>query len=326
MAIVGLDIGGTKCAVVRASDDGRIMASEAIPTSRPRTTLEALFRLIEDFNPGQAPLFGVSCGSPLDARRGTILSPPNLPGWDEIAICELLVERFGGQAWLMNDANAGALAEWRFGAGQGMCNVVFLTAGTGMGAGLILDGRLYEGTAGHAGEVGHMRLEPEGQVGYGKAGSFEGLCSGGGIGRIARDEAAARGGCVAFLPPGGAVDDISARDVAEAARQGDALALDILQTAGRRLGRALAVIVDFLNPECIVLGSVYARCEDILREPMLETLRQEALPQSLADCRTVPAALGEDIGNYAAVAVALYRAGLLDARASGYPEPVGDPA
>ena len=305
MAIIGLDIGGTKCAVVRATDSGRIMAVETIPTSAPRPTLEALFRIVEDMAPGDNPLFGVSCGSPLDHEAGVILSPPNLPGWDRIEIVHDLTKRFGGRAWLMNDANAGALAEWRFGAGRQCRNVIFLTAGTGMGAGLILDGRLYEGTGGHAGEVGHTRLEPDGPVGYGKAGSFEGLCSGGGIGRVAQDLARDRGDESLFGAP--SLDEISARHVAEAARAGDETAVEILSLTGRRLGRALAVLVDILNPQCIVLGSVFVRCEDFLRPAMAEALAEEALPQSLRDCRVEPAQLGENIGNVAAVSVALYR-------------------
>jgi glucokinase len=222
-----------------------------------------------------------------------------------------LVQRFGGEAYLMNDANAGALAEWTYGAAADCRDVVFLTFGTGMGAGLILDGRLFEGASGSAGEVGHMRLAERGPVGYGKAGSFEGLCSGGGIAQLARDAARERDGRVAFNP--GSIDDITAWHVAQAAERGDEVATSLLAAVGETLGRGLAVLVDVLNPQVIVLGSIYVRCREFLEPAMRRTLEAEALPQALRDCRVVPAALGEALGDYAAVAVARYRRGELGA-------------
>jgi len=179
-AVIGLDIGGTKCGVIRADEQGRISEVRQFPTGTCRETLERMFAEIAKLQPGKLPLFGVSCGDPQDAKRGIILGPPNLPGWDHVPIKAMLEERFGGEAHLMNDANAGALAEWRFGAGRGTRSMVFITCGTGFGAGMVLDGRLYEGASGAAGEIGHVRLEPDGPVGYGKAGSAEGFCSGAG--------------------------------------------------------------------------------------------------------------------------------------------------
>lgn len=307
MTVIGLDIGGTKCAVAIAGDDGVPREIARIPTGSPGPTLDALFAAIDQCNPGNSPVFGVSCGSPLDAATGVILSPPNLPGWDAVPIVSQVVERFGGEAHLMNDANAGALAEWMRGAARGCRDIVFLTFGTGMGAGLILGGRLYEGASGDAGEVGHMRLAERGPVGYGKAGSFEGLCSGGGIAQLAQQAARERDGRVAFNP--GSIDGITAQHVARAAERGDELAAQLLADAGESLGRGLAVIVDVLNPEVIVLGSIYVRSRKFIEPAMQRALEEEALPQSLRACRIVPAALGEEIGNYAAIAVARYRRG-----------------
>jgi glucokinase len=207
----------------------------------------------------------------------------------------------------MNDANAGALAEWKHGAAIGCRNVVFLTFGTGMGAGIILDNRLYEGTSGYAGEVGHVRLAASGPVGYGKAGSFEGLCSGGGIGRLAQAKARELGGRVAFNP--GSIEDITARDVAQAAERGDPVATELLSTVGWYLGLGLSFLIDILNPQIIVMGGIFGRCDKFLEPTMRQALQEESLPRPLRDCRIVPAALGEDIGNYAAVAVARYRKG-----------------
>ena len=217
-------------------------------------------------------------------------------------------ERYGVPAALQNDANAAALAEWRWGAGRGCRNVIFLTFGTGMGAGLILDGRLYSGTNDLAGEVGHIRLEADGPLGYGKAGSFEGFCSGGGIARLAAQMAAAEIGAgrpPAFCPSLADLAAVTTEKVAEAAHRGDLLAKQVFEIAARELGRGLAILVDVLNPERIVIGSIYARQMDLLREKMLESLRQEALPGALAVCQVVPAGLGEAVGDLASLSVAL---------------------
>lgn len=294
MTIIGIDIGGTKCAIVRAGADGAPVELRRFATTTVVETLARLFSAVADAKPGAAPVFGVACGGPLDSAAGVILSPPNLPGWDRIDIVRELTTRFGGRAFLMNDANAGALAEWRFGAARGCRNVIFLTHGTGMGAGLILDGRLYEGTTGDAGEVGHLRLAPDGPVGYGKPGSFEGFCSGGGLALQARTH-------------GGFGTHATARDLIEAARAGNPEALGILAASGHFLGQALAVLVDILNPDVIVLGSLYARAGEFFATGMRQALAAEALPRPLQACRIVPATLGEQIGNYAAVAVAQYR-------------------
>jgi len=307
MNIVGLDIGGTKCAVIRVDLEGIPHEVKRFPTTSVRDTLNEFYGTIEEMNPGGDPVFGVSCGGPLDSEEGVILSPPNLPGWDQVPIVKELTDRFGGEAYLMNDANAGALAEWKHGAAIGCRNVVFLTFGTGMGAGIILDNRLYEGTSGYAGEVGHVRLAASGPVGYGKAGSFEGLCSGGGIGRLAQAKARELGGRVAFNP--GSIEDITARDVAQAAERGDPVATELLSTVGWYLGLGLSFLIDILNPQIIVMGGIFGRCDKFLEPTMRQALQEESLPRPLRDCRIVPAALGEDIGNYAAVAVARYRKG-----------------
>jgi glucokinase len=297
MKVIGIDIGGTKSAVCAAphfTSDGPLPEYERVPvaTADPDTTLAALEAAVERLGPGPEPCFGISCGDPLDLPGGRILGPPNLPGWKDVPIVRRLLERFGGSARLMNDANAGALAEWWFGAGRGTRNLVFCTHGSGFGAGLVLEGRLYEGTTGGAGEIGHVRLTREGPLGYGKAGSVEGWISGGGIAR----QAAASG-----------LAADSAREVAEAARGGDAAARALLHQSGRRLGEALAVLVDLFNPEVIVLGGLFPRIGDLLAPAMEESLRAEALPRARAACRIVPAQLGERIGDVAALCAAVYR-------------------
>ena len=307
MNIIGIDLGGTKCALSVPDGPARVHEVVRFATTEVKGTRERISAEIAKLAPTRDTVFGVSCGGPLDARRGLILSPPNLPGWDRIPICDELTQRFGGRAFLMNDANACALAEWQFGAGRGCQSMLFLTMGTGMGGGLILDGRLYEGVTGNAGEVGHLRMAPDGPVGYNKAGSFEGFCSGGGIAQLARRRVADFTGAstLKLLPP----EQLTARELGRAAEAGDELALALWCEVGERLGGALAWFIDILNPERIVIGSIYQRCERFIAPSMQAVIAREALPDSVRDCRVLPAVLGEELGSYAAVAIARYHAG-----------------
>lgn len=312
----GVDIGGTKCAVVigkAAGDAVQVVGKRMYPTpASPQEAVASFVRqlreLMEEHGVERLEAVGVSCGSPLDSRSGLILSPPNLPHWDRIDVIGPLQAEFGAPAGLQNDANACALAEWRWGAGRGCGSMVFLTFGTGMGAGLILDGKLYVGANDMAGEVGHMRLAEDGPVGYGKAGSFEGFCSGGGIAALAKAMAERhlrQGGVTAFCGTAKELSGITAKKVGEAAQQGDPLALEIFRIVGEKLGKGLAVLVDLLNPERIVIGSIYGRQRALLEPIALDILRKEALPISLAACSVVPAELGESLGDLASLSVAM---------------------
>ena len=306
---IGIDIGGTKCAVVkgRKRENGEIEIIEKIrfETLAFRETFEKIMTSVEALMPCEK--IGISCGGPLDERKGIILSPPNLPGWDEVHITEELEKRFGVPARLCNDANACALAEWKFGAGKGCENMIFMTFGTGLGAGLIIDGNLYSGANGMAGEAGHIRLEKSGPVGYGKAGSFEGFCSGGGIARLAKAyarEALADGRIAFSCENEEKIEAINTKMIADLAKGGDRDAIEIFNRSATRLGMGLSILIDILNPEKIVLGGIYTRCEELFSVKMQEVLKSEALPESLSVCKIVPAALGESIGDIAALAVA----------------------
>ena len=299
--LIGIDIGGTKCAVVQGDREMNITGKVRMDTGNVKDTLEKIFEAVEAFGPCEA--IGVSCGGPLDEENGIICSPPNLPGWDDIHITEMLTERFGVPAYMRNDANACALAEWRYGAGKGTNNMIFLTFGTGMGAGLILNGALYSGTNGNAGEVGHMRLERFGPVGYGKMGSLEGFCSGGGMAQLGKMLAERHLQTGAKLPY--KKEEITAKLLAEQARLGDPVACETYRITGEKLGFALSLMIDMLNPEAIVIGSVFARSEDLLRDHAERIIREEALPQNSCVCKLVPAALGEKIGDIAALTVAV---------------------
>lgn len=308
--ILGFDIGGTKCAVVAAETGPNGIAvtdKKKIPTDlqvSPAEMIGRLLQLADEVCGGKKPdAVGISCGGPLDAKKGVILGPPNLPGWDHVPVTEQIGAHFGVPVRLQNDANACALAEWKFGAGQGTENMIFLTFGTGLGAGLILNGKLYSGTNDNAGEVGHIRLEDDGPVGYGKAGSFEGFCSGGGITRLGKAlaEEAIKVGTVPLYADG----EITAKTIAAAAEKGDKTALEVYRICGEKLGKGLSVLIDLLNPERIVIGSIFARSRDLIWEHAKRVIEKEALPVSARVCQVVPAALGEQIGDYAALGVAL---------------------
>ena len=308
-AYIGIDIGGTKCAVIKGIlEEGkmRIERRIAFPTVSVKETLGRILEEARNMLPATA--VGISCGGPLDENRGVILSPPNLPDWDEIYICKLLEEALGIPAALRNDANACALAEWKFGAGVGVNNMVFLTFGTGLGAGIIADGRLYSGANGNAGEVGHIRLSDDGPTGYGKRGSFEGFCSGGGIAQLGRRRASlalSEGKEIFGCKCAADIEKLDTKTLSILARGGDGEAAAVFSESGKRLGEGLAKIIDTLNPERIVIGSVFARCEELLRPAMEESLNREALGISLGACEILPAKLGEEIGDYAALGVAM---------------------
>jgi glucokinase len=319
--IIGVDIGGTKCAVTLGSEQGgdiTVLDKLRFPTETNRGVQYSIDRIIENIGtilerngkkPGDMAAIGISCGGPLDSVKGMILSPPNLIGWDQIPIVEILEGKFGIKARLQNDANACALAEWKFGAGKDCSNMIFLTFGTGMGSGLILGGRLYSGTNDMAGEVGHMRLSDHGPVGYGKAGSFEGFCSGGGIAQLARTKVLEKlqmGERVTFCESMDRLDRLDAKIVGDAAEAGDELAKEIYGICGTYLGKGLSLLIDVLNPEMIVIGSIFARSKDLLWPSAQAVIQRESLGYARNVCRVVPAELGEKIGDYAALAVAVY--------------------
>jgi glucokinase len=309
---IGVDVGGTKTAVLLSARPpeslGRIEFA-TLPEHGPQRVLDLIVqsarRLVAEHGFGEESIvaIGVSCGSPLDRVQGIIHAPPNLSTWVDVPIRRLLEETFHTTCRVENDANAGAVAEHRFGAGQGAEHMIFLTLGTGLGAGIIAAGSLYLGANGDAGEIGHVRLSPTGPVGYHKAGSIEGWASGGGIAQLAvrmLAQAERRGRSSILYAQG-----LTARDVGRAAEAGDAVALTVLRRSGERLGQALAMLIDVLNPQRIVLGGLAWRMGDTLLAPMRRVIEREALPQTLRACEIVPAALGEQIGDVAALCVAM---------------------
>lgn len=311
--LAGFDIGGTKCAVTlgnMTSDGVDIIDKKVFPTSDcngPMQVLERFEKTLSEMTNEKPEAIGISCGGPLDSKKGIIMSPPNLPGWDNIKVVEYFEKRLGVSTYLQNDANACALAEWKFGAAKGKENVIFLTFGTGLGAGLILNGALYAGTNDNAGEVGHIRLCEYGPVGYGKKGSFEGFCSGGGIAQLGKTKALelfAQGKPCAFCKGIDDLDSINAKTVSIAADNMDEDAIDVYRQSATMLGRGLSILIDILNPQMIVIGSIYARSTELFYDEMRRVIDEETLGLSNSVCQVVPAQLRENLGDYAALSVA----------------------
>lgn len=322
MYIAGIDIGGTKCAAVLGKCvDNNIIRVDIVDKvtfkthscNGPSAVIDRLILGLEDILAknflisNDISCIGISCGGPLNSEKGLILSPPNLIGWDNIPITDIFEKHFNVKAVLQNDANAGALAEWFWGAGFGYRNFIFCTFGTGFGAGLILNGKLYTGTNDMAGEIGHVRLSEYGPVGYGKMGSVEGFCSGGGISQLAKamvKEEMQSGNKVSFCTTEEDVEQLDALIVAKAAAKGDNLAKAIYARSGEMLGRALAVLIDILNPDAIAIGSIFTKDRNLLWPHAKRVLNKESLTISSQVCDILPSSLGESIGDYEALAVA----------------------
>lgn len=299
-AILGYDIGGTKTALVLGTFEGRVLRRFEFPTPAREDFGAAMRRFSAETERFRAECLvsglpaplraSVSVGGPLDIARGILYAPPHLAAWGNAPLKSALEEQTGLPVWVEHDGNAGALAEWKFGAGVGAQNLVFLTLGTGLGAGLVINNQIFHGASDTAGEVGHMRIAPDGPVQYGKAGSWEGYCSAAGMVQLAQRYRPARWN-----------EDTPAREIITAALEGDADARAVVEQMGEWLGKGLAVLIDVLNPEVIVLGTLGVTLGDLLIQPALRSVAREALPAAAAACRIVPARLGKQLGDIAAL-------------------------
>lgn len=206
-----------------------------------------------------------------------------------------------------NDANACAIAEYLWGAGKNANNMAFLTFGTGLGAGLILNNKLYRGSSDMAGEIGHIRLNETGPTGYNKAGSFEGFCSGGGIAKLCKirmQEKRENKSVREFIE---LVNDrtVSAEILADAVKFGNKFAISIFEESAFYLGRGISILIDILNLDKIIIGGIYSRMESFFRNIVLSVIKEEALKYSADFCSIEPSFFGEKIGDYSALAVAM---------------------
>jgi glucokinase len=302
--LLGMDIGGTKTAFILGDTRGRIHRRVEIPTPSAEP-FDAAF----DMMAAAADAFLVQCraeglgvpqagsvsvGGPLDIERGILYAPPHLEAWGEAPLKQRLEDHLSLPIYIEHDGNAGALAEFHFGAGRGARNMIFLTMGTGLGAGLILNGQIYHGSSDMAGEVGHIRMAEDGPVQYGKAGSWEAFSSGAGLVSLAH-----------WRNPGQWPEALTTRDIIQSALDGEPAAKELVEEAGRWFGRGLAILVDLLNPDVIVVGTLGIVLGDLLLAPARSVMRQEALPLAAAACRVIPAELGNRLGDIAALMAAI---------------------
>jgi len=316
--VVGIDIGGTKLATVVADKTGHILGKVRKPTHSekgPEYAIGLLFDMVREVvnqvgvEQTSISAIGVSCGGPLDTKTGIVYSPPNLPGWDALPLKALLESEFQVPVIIENDANASALAEFRFGGGRGYSAVLYMTMSTGIGGGIVIDGQVYHGANDSAGEVGHQILLPNGpRCGCGKRGCLEALCSGPAIAR--RAQAALRkqrkGGkspTALLTLADGQIEAVKSEHVLAAARTGDALALELVQETAYYMGWGIANLVNILNPDIVLLGTIAVAAGDLLLDPIRETVSKFAMTRPAEAVNIAPAELGDALGDLAAVAL-----------------------
>jgi len=309
-SVLAIDIGGTKLAAGVVDAAGTILARGEVPTlaaEGPERVLDRIVRLSRDVlaaprvSAGSIQRIGIGCAGPVDRGAGLILNPPNLPGWTRVPLVERIQKALGHPAVLENDANAAALGEFRYGAGRGASSLVYLTVSTGIGSGIILDGKIWHGLRDGAGEVGHITLLPDGPIcGCGNRGCLEALASGPSIVRRARE-------ALATMRPSRLLDvgDFTAADVVQLAREGDVLAGEVWDDTVRYLGLGVAAIVTILAPERVVIGGGVAQAGDFLFEPLRRDVRRRVKLVAVESVPILPAALGPDVGILGAAAVAL---------------------
>lgn len=309
--VVGLDLGGTQIRTVLADQSGTIYARETLLTladEGPEAVLARIRSAIQAVLPS-APVLSIGAGTPgpTDPYQGILLMGPNLPGWRNVNLRQELGSHFQLPVYVGNDANLAGLAEHRYGAGQGVRHLIYMTVSTGIGTGVIIDNRMLLGRQGLAAELGHMTIDAETeQHGDNVVGTLEGLASGPDIARRAQASLRAGAKSLVLELAEGQIEAVSPRLLSLAARTGDAFALEQYRQTGRYLGVGITNILHIFNPERIVIGgSVWLHTRDLMEEVVWETIRARAQsPEYWQDLSIVSSALGDDVGLLGAVALA----------------------
>jgi len=313
--VLAVDLGGTKIVAAVVLPDGKIISRKyclALADKGPEAVID---RLLSAANSAmsQAKLktseltgIGIAAAGILDAEEGIITTSPNLPNWHDVPLRNIVADRLGITTYIINDASAAALGEHRFGAGKGVDNLIYLTVSTGIGGGIIIDGKLYSGIDGCAGELGHITIEAHGpQCKCGNFGCLEVLASGTAMAKEAA-ERLSQGETSSILEfTEGKLENITAETVALAARQGDPIACDIVSRAASYLGIGLANLVNIFNPELIVIGGGVSKMGDMLLEPARKVVKERAFQLPARRVRIVRARLGSNAGILGAVAYIL---------------------
>jgi len=292
--ILGIDIGGTKTALVMGTLEAKILRRTEFltPIADPfDIAISKIENAVDNFifdwhkdGNNKPRAISVAIGGPLDIEKGILFSPPHLANWGTAPVKPNLQEYFKLPVFVEHDGNAGALAEYYFGAGQGSRNLIFITMGTGLGAGIILNGVIYHGSSDAAGEVGHIRMADQGPLEYGKVGSWEAFCSGSGIVKFAK-----------LRSPDLWGPQTTTHEIVQRALAGDPTAIELIDEVGRWLGKGLALLVDILNPDMIIIGTLGVLLGDLVLEPARRILKQEALAITNNVCKILPAKLGSSL-------------------------------
>lgn len=312
-----VDLGGTQVRVALGDSAGDISGRQEERTrvwDGPNGVISQIARMARDACAAVgAPLSDISClvigaPGPLDPTPGIVFGAPNMPGWDEVHLADDLRSALDLPVFALNDANAAALGEYSFGAGRGHKVLVYLTVSTGIGAGVVLDGRLIEGVTGMAGEIGHMTIDRHGPpCPCGSIGCLEVLASGTSIARRFRDRLAE--GETSAVTEWLEGREPTAADVSRGAREGDPLATAVFADAAEALGFGLTNVIHIFNPDIIVVGGGVARAGRLLFDPVEDIIAQRTMEIPQRAVRVVPAELGDDAGLFGALAVALERCG-----------------
>ena len=303
--ILAVDLGGTKIRSAIVLSNGEILSSKKYPTQAAKGPEEVIRRLIFAIKDTLIrgglkihELNGIVIASAgiLDVKNGIITASPSLPGWRDIPLRSILIEKLKTDVHLINDASAAALGEHRFGAGQGLNNLVYLTVSTGIGGGIIIDKELYSGTDGCAGEIGHMIIEADGpKCNCGSFGCLEVLASGTAIAREAQQRVAIgeKSSLVEFAKN---ADGITAETVAHAAKHGDAMACEVMSKTAYYLGIGIANVINIFNPEMVIIGGGVSKIGEMLLKPTRKVVKQRAFKLPASTVRIMRSRLGDNAG------------------------------
>ena len=311
---ISVDLGGTNIRAAHYKSNGELIARAKRSTHAHDGNEAVLDRVIEMINEVMPPMgakaIAIGAPGPLNPFSGVILRAPNLPGWVDFPLQKIIEERLKMPCVIGNDANLAAMGEWKFGAGRGHDDVVYLTISTGIGGGVISGGKLILGKSGMATELGHIVVAPDGAVcGCGQRGHLEAMASGPAIAKTARARLRTHAGSTSSIINfvNGDIDQVTAAHVGEAARAGDPVAINLIAEAGMFIGRAVADFCHVFNPSIVILGGgVAINCGDLLLEPARAAMRSRVMSSIyLRDCEIVQAQLGDDVGLLGALALAV---------------------
>ena len=310
--VIAVDLGGTQIRAALSDLGGYLLRRTACATEADRGLEEVLQRmvvLIQEVREGvsDSDLLGVGIGSPgpVDSLAGVVTSPPNLPGWRDVSLRAIMEERLALPVRLANDANAATLGEWAFGAGRRRRHMAYVTISTGVGGGIIADGRLFLGHRGLATEIGHMTLQADGPCcNCGNYGCWEALASGTAIAREGAEAVQAGRSPRLTELVRGVAEQVDAKVVGEAARQGDPAAGEIIERVASYSGVGVANLLHLYSPEIVLVGGGVSNLGELLFEPLRRTARQRVMPP-YRDVPIEPAALRADAGLLGAVALFL---------------------